>query len=375
MIYFDNASSSKPSLKCLNVFEEESLKSFANPSSIHKLAMINGSNISRIKQNILHQVGLDDKYDIVFTSGATESNNLAILGYCRKNKNRGNQIITTNIEHESVLNPFLQLEKEGFIVKYLHVDENGEISLDELNQLMTKQTILVSIMASNNEVGSVLNISGASKIIKEYPKCVLHSDCVQAFGKIPLELSSLDMITITAHKIHGIKGIGALILKKKLLIEPIVYGGNQQNGLRSGTLDYPSIASFNETINEAIINLKKDNLYVDSLHKYMVTKLKELDEVSINTPDYNYNPYIVCFSLKTKKASVVVEALSNEGIYVNSVSACNSKKEDPSYVLLAMNKEFQIAKNPIRVSFSSENSIEEIDYFNDKLKTILNTIR
>lgn len=375
MIYFDNASSSKPSLKCLNVYQEESLKSFANPSSIHKLAMVNSSNILRIKQNILKQVGLDDKYDIIFTSGATESNNLAILGYCRKNKNRGNQIITTNIEHESVLNPFLQLEKEGFIVKYLHVDENGEVSLDELNKMMTKQTILVSIMASNNEVGSVFNILGASKIIKEYPKCVFHSDCVQAFGKIPLELLSLDMFTITGHKIHGIKGIGALILKKKILIEPIIYGGNQQKGIRSGTLDYPSIASFNETINEAISNLRNDNLYVDNLHKHMVIKLKEIDEVSINTPEHNYNPYIVCFSLKTKKASVVVEALSNEGIYVNSVSACNSKREDPSYVLLAMNKEYQISKNPIRVSFSSDNSIEEIDFFIDKLKTILNTIR
>jgi cysteine desulfurase len=375
MIYFDNASSSKPSLKCLDVFKEESIKSFANPSSIHKLAMINSSNISRIKDNILHKVGLDDKYDVIFTSGATESNNLAILGYCRKNKNRGNQIITTNVEHESVLNPFLELEKEGFVVKYLHVNENGEISLDELKSLISKQTILVSIMASNNEVGSVLDIVGASKIIKDYPKCVFHSDCVQAFGKIPLQLSSLDMITITGHKIHGIKGIGALILKKKLLIEPIIYGGNQQSGVRSGTLDYPSIASFNETINEAINNLQKADIYVLNLHNHMIEELKKIEEIAINTPLENFNPYIVCFSLKTKKASVVVEALSNEGIYVNSVSACNSKREDSSYVLLAMNKDYQIAKNPIRVSFSEENTIEEIDIFIEKLKAILNTIR
>lgn len=374
MIYFDNASSTKPSQKCLDVFNEISSNSYANPNSIHKLGMKNYTEINRAKLKIIRDIGLDNNYDIIFNSGATESNNLAILGYCRRNKNRGNHVITSSIEHESVLNVFKQLEKEGFSVTYLKVDSSGNIDLDELKNSISKNTILVSVMASNNEVGTVLDVNGITSIVKEFPKCVFHSDCAQAFGKIKLNYKNFDMFTISAHKIYGLKGIGALIKKKTINLDPIIYGGGQENGLRSGTMDYPAICSFQTAIHMVFedldVNFKKVKLVSDYLKK----ELNLMEEIKLNT-DEKLNPYIVSFSLLKKKASVVVEALSNKEIYVSSVSACNSRKEEPSYVLLALGESETASHNSIRVSLGKSNTLEEAKEFVIELKNILNIIR
>ena len=237
MIYFDNASSTRPNKEALDLFVKASMDDFSNPNSIHRLGMKNYNEINRIKDKMLKSLKLDSTYEIIFTSGATESNNLAIRGYCLKNKNRGNKIITTNIEHKSVLNVFKYLETQGFNVVYLSCKEDGTLDLDELKNEIDKNTILVSIMGVNNEVGTILDIPSVSKIVKNFPKCVLHSDCAQTCGKANFDYKNCDMITISAHKIYGIKGIGLLVKKKKIALEPIVYGGNQENGLRSGTMD------------------------------------------------------------------------------------------------------------------------------------------
>ncbi len=374
MIYFDNASSTKPIKECLDTFYNESLNNYFNPSSIHEGAMHLSANINRIKANFLKCLKLDDKYEVIFTSGASESNNLAIIGYALKNRNRGNKLITSKVEHESVLNVFRYLETLGFLVTYLDVNKEGKIDLETFKKTIDKDTILVSLMPVNNEVGFILNIKEISEIIKMYPKCVLHCDAAQTLGKERFDYQLADLITISAHKIYGIKGIGALIKKKKISLMPLIHGGGQENGLRSGTLDYPAIASFNVSLNYITVNF--ENFYKKTLvlQDYLLKELSKIDEIVINTSK-NSSPYIVNFSFKTKKASVIVEALSNRGIYCSSVSACNSKKEESSYVLKAIGRSEKEAHNSLRISLSKDNTIEECEEFIKILKELIVTIR
>ena len=374
MIYFDNASSTKPIKECLDTFYNESLNNYFNPSSIHEGAMHLSANINRIKANFLKCLKLDDKYEVIFTSGASESNNLAIIGYALKNRNRGNKLITSKVEHESVLNVFHYLETLGFLVTYLDVNKEGKIDLETFKKTIDKDTILVSLMPVNNEVGFILNIKEISEIIKMYPKCVLHCDAAQTLGKERFDYQLADLITISAHKIYGIKGIGALIKKKKISLMPLIHGGGQENGLRSGTLDYPAIASFNVSLNYITTNF--ENFYKKTLvlQDYLLKELSKIDEIVINTSK-NSSPYIVNFSFKTKKASVIVEALSNRGIYCSSVSACNSKKEESSYVLKAIGRSEKEAHNSLRISLSKDNTFEECEEFIKVLKELIAIVR
>ena len=370
MIYFDNAASTKPSKNVLDVYFKCSLEHYENPNSIHKNGMKNNAEINRIRQNILNKLSLDSQYEVIFTSGATESNNLAILGYCRRNKNRGKKLITTKVEHESVLNVFKELESEGFQVTYLDVNNEGNIDLEQFQNAFTSDTILVSAMVINNEVGFKINVDEIAPLIHKNPKCVLHIDAAQTLFKTNFDYSFADLITISGHKIHGLKGVGALIKKKKVNLEPIVYGGGQENNLRSGTLDYPGIVAFNEAINEGKSNFKKDLTHVTTLRNYLIDELSKIDEVTLHLYD-EASPYILNFSLKTKKGSVIVEALSNHDILLSSVSACNSKKEPMSYVLLALGKNIDEAKNAIRLSISNDNTIDECQQFIKIFKQII----
>lgn len=374
MIYFDNASTTIPSKEVLEEFTYFSNNFYANANSVHSLGMKSESMVARIKENILKELKLNSSYDIIFTSGATESNNLAIRGYVLKYLSRGRQIITTKIEHESVLNVFKDLENKGFIVKYLDVTDDGKINLNELKKLMNTETILVSIMGVNNEVGNIFNLEEVKNLISIYPKCKFHSDLVQAVGKSNINFSLLDMFTLSGHKIHGLKGIGVLVKKKSIDLEPIIYGGEQQNNYRSGTLDLPNIAAFNVALKIALKNYAIHKNKIKEIHDYLINSLKNNDEIEINSR-INWCPYIVSFSLKSKKASVVIEALSNEGIYVNGVSACNSKKLAPSYVLQAFKKDLNISENSIRISLSNENSLLEAEVFINTLNKVLKEIK
>ena len=375
MIYFDNASSTRPTDECLEAFLNASKDNFYNPSSIHAPAMKLFNDITRIKENFLKQLKLDNSYEVIFTSGASESNNLAIIGYALKNRGRGNKLITTKIEHESVLEVFKYLETQGFEVTYLNINEKGKIDLKEFKNAIDNKTILVSIMGVNNEVGNVLNIKEIKEVIKNYPKCVLHSDLAQTLGKEKFDYSLVDMFTISAHKIYGIKGIGALVKKKKIMLTPVIYGGGQENGLRSGTYDYPAIASFNVSLSYITKNFDTFYKKTKDLQAFLINNLKNIDEISINNFENNSSPYIVNFSLKSKKASLIVEALSNQEIYVSSVSACNSKKDGASYVLEAIGKSTREASNSIRISLGKDNTLEECKIFIDTLKEILTNVR
>lgn len=375
MIYFDNASTTKALDSVLDVFLKESTNNYANPSSINSFSMHLDIELTRIKKDILKLFKLkDSEYEVIFTSGATESNNLAIKGYAKHYKNRGKHLISSKIEHESVLNVLKELEDVGYEVTYLDVDKNGEISTSQLKNSIRNDTILVCLMASNNEVGSALNYKEVKDIVEKYPKCSFYSDVAQAIGKIDLDYTKLDMFGFSFHKIHGLKGSGLLIKKKRIALNPIIFGGNQQNGIRSGTIDFPSIKANFVALKDALENIKSNYNHVHELNNYLRNELSHIDEVVLNTEEIQ-NPFILSISLKTKNSSVVVEALSSKEIYVNSVSACNSKKDEPSHVLLAMGKDENTSRNVIRISYCNENTIDECKVFIKELNDILKSIR
>jgi len=370
-IYLDNAATTKPDDKVVALFVESINENFANPNSIHALGVKNAKNVQIAKESILNSFKLK-KHNVIFTSSSTEANNLAIKGYCLNYQNRGKHIITTNIEHPSVLECFYQLrDKFGFEVTVLDVNDEGVVLPTQVEQAMRKDTILVSVIALNNEIGSINPIKEIAEVVHKYPKANLHVDTTQAIGKIDLDYSCIDMFVVSAHKIHGLKGSGALIYKNTLSFLPLLSGGGQEYGYRSSTISVEHARSLALAIKNAI---NEDNKPIYALRDKLVESLSIIDGIELNSTS-KCSPYIVNFSLKDKKASVIVEDLSNKGIYVSSVSACNSKKEASSYVVKAIGKSDKLAHNTIRVSFSKDNSLEEVETFVNELKKSLESIR
>lgn len=376
MIYFDNASTTRVDSHILDEYNKAVECFFANPNSIHHFGMQVNNLLDKERNNILNSLNLSkNDYEIIFTSSATESNNLAIKGYCLKNMSRGKHIITTKIEHDSVLECFNFLKNNyGFRVDYLNILPDGKVDINQLQNLIDDQTILISIMPVNNEVGLVLNIDECKRIVKNYPKCVFHIDCAQTLGKIKFNYNLGDMITLSSHKIHGLKSIACLIKKKSISLQEIICGGGQEKGFRSGTQDYPLIHSFSVAISQNLTNFEKNLAKVQLIFKFLNDELSKNDEIIMHTCP-NQCPYILNFSLKNKKASVVVEALSNKNIYVSSVSACSSRSEKPSHVLLALNKSLKEASNSIRISFSYDNTLDEAKIFVRELTNIFSIVR
>ncbi len=378
MIYFDNAGSTIVDNDVLNLFVEDTNKFIANPSALHGLGMKENYDIINFKRELLTSLKLSPStHDVIFTSGATEANNLAILGFARKNKNKGKHLITSKIEHPSVLNVFKELEKEGFSVTYLDVKENGTIDINEFKKALNEETILVSTMYINNECGCILNIEEIRAAIKESgnKKVVLHSDLASSFGKYRIDFNLFDLFTISAYKLHGIKGIGALIKRKNVELESLVYGGGQEDNLRSGTLSYSLIHSAVYAFIKGNKDVENKSKYIQELHDYALSKLNEIEGIKIHNNFNRKTPYIINFSTLNKEASIVVEALSNKEIYVSSKSSCSSKLKTISYVIYEVTKNEEEALNSIRISFSKYNKIEEIDEFINALKEILASIK
>lgn len=374
IIYLDNASTSKVNSEVLDSFNQISLKYFANASSIHRLGQESNRLLEKSREQILSLLNLNH-HEVIFTSGATEANNLAIKGYALANRNRGNHLITSATEHPSVLNTFKQLEKYGFEITILPVNEKGVIEVNSLREAVNEQTILVSIMSVNNEIGAVNPIKEIGEYLKKYPKIAFHVDMTQAIGKIDIPLENVDMFSFAGHKIHGLLGSGALVKEKKIVLEPQNSGGGQENNLRSGTNTVALSASLAKALRLAIVNRETNYQKVSELRDYLVSYLKDNeDKYVLNSLDKN-NPYIVNFSLKNRKASVVVEALSNRNIMVSSLSACHSKNEDYSYVVYALKHDMCLAHNTIRVSFSYDNTLDDVKDFIKALKEIIKEIK
>lgn len=370
MIYFDNAATTRPSLAVLECFEKENEQCFANPSSRHAYGREAYRKLENARLSILKSLSLSNDYRVLFTSGASESNNLAIKGIAKEYLRRGKRIITTQVEHPSVLEAFRSLEKEGFEVIYLPTKEDGTMDPETLKENMNKETILVSIIATNNETGSNNDILALSKIVHSFPKAFFHVDVTQAIGKRNLPYSSIDLFSFSGHKIHGLKGTGALILKKNITLLRQIDGGDQEYFFRAGTDNLPGDEALAVALEEATKNLKDNIAHAKEISSFLREGLEKNDEILMNSP-LGGSPFILNFSLKRKKASVVTEALSHEGIYVSSVSACNSKGEPISYVLEAMGFSKERAMNSIRLSFSRGNTLEEAKTFLNTLQNIL----
>ena len=374
VIYLDNAATSKVHPEVLDSYNQITLKYFANPSSIHFLGQESHRLLEKSREQILNLFKLTH-HEVIFTSGATEANNLAIKGYAFANKGRGNHIITSATEHPSVLNTVKQLENYGFEVTILPVNKQGIVEVNSLKEAIKDNTILVSIMSVNNETGAINPIKEIGELLKSYPKIAFHVDMTQAIGKAGIPLDNIDMFSFAGHKIHGLLGSGALIKEKKIILEPLNTGGGQENNLRSGTNTVALSASLAKALRLAIKGQQENYQKVSNLRDYLLSYLKDNPDIySINSYSLD-NPYILNFSLINHKASVVVEALSNKGIMVSSLSACHSKYEDYSYVVYAMNQDMKLAHNTIRVSFSYENSVDDVNSLIRGLKQIMKEIK
>lgn len=373
-IYFDNAATTFPSEEVVLLYNNIEKGVFGNPNSIHHLGIEANSYLNKARESILDSFHTKN-HRVIFTASSTEANNLAIKGYCLAYKNRGNHIITTNVEHPSVLECFKQLEKEfDFKVTVLEVDNTGKIDVKNLEKAMTSSTILVSTMAVNNEVGSINNIKDIVSIVRKFPKASLHVDTTQAIGKIELPYQDIDMFVCSSHKIHGLKGSGCLIAKKSISFMPLISGGGQEDNFRSGTQSVALACTLAKAIKSTLSNVALKSKNIASINAYIRDGLSHIDGVVINSGK-DASPYILNFSLLKKKASVVVEALSNKGIYVSSVSSCHSKKEEASYVVEAMYHDSLRASNTLRLSFDEANTLEEAKEFVSTLKSILESIK
>lgn len=371
VIYLDHAATTSPIKEVVSIYNEALTTSFYNPASAHQAGTIVNRELENARSDILRSFGLSS-YNLIFTSGASESNNLALKGYAHRYLRRGRHIITSSFEHPSVTNPLKALENEGFEVTYLKGND-GYISLEELEKAIRPDTILVSIMAVNNEVGFIQDIKGISKIVHSHG-IKLHIDAVQAVGKIVTPYSDADLITVSMHKIGGLKSSGLLLYKKGIELTSLIDGGGQENNIRSGTNDVPMALADAFAIKYALSHQKES-------YEYCLELVKPLYEyLSIHSDLYEINstidnPFIVNFSFKNKKASVFVEALSSLGIMVASKSACSSRLDKGSVTLLAIGKNSQLANNAIRLSFSSSNNKEDIETFINTLDKLVKELR
>jgi cysteine desulfurase len=360
MIYFDNSATTRPYKEVLDSFMKVSVDYFGNPSSLHSF----GGQAEKLLSQAREQVAklLKTKHsEIFFTSGGTESNNLAIKGSAFQNRNRGRHIITTKIEHPSVRDATAQLEREGFKITYLPVDKNGRVSVEAVEQAIRKDTILISIMHVNNEVGSIQPIEEIGALLKDYPTILFHVDAVQGIGKVPLSLSGsrIDLCSLSAHKFHGLKGTGVLYIRDGVKLTPLFSGGNQERNLRSGTENVAGFVSMAKALRMTMLKYDAGVQTMKNIKELLRSELSKIGPITINTPDEYSAPHILNFSLTGIKSETFIHALEQRDIFVSTTSACSSKKKVPSQTLLAMGVSDELTERAIRLSLSFENTEQE----------------
>ncbi len=369
--YLDNSATTRVSEAAAKKALELMTENFGNPSSLYSFGMRAEDELNKARSVIAKALSVSEE-EIFFTSGGTEGNNLAVLGAVQALRRRGNKIVTTAVEHSSVYETASYLEGQGFEVVRIRPDKSGNFAPEDFRNAIDEKTILVSVMAVNNEIGTVLPVEKLRKYIEfKGSPAILHSDCVQAFGKIPLRLRKLgvDIATISGHKIHAPKGVGAVYIRKGLRIKPIHFGGEQEKKLRPGTEAMPLIAAFGTAAGE--LDIPKSYTKAKELKAYLLQKLSELDGVVINSPE-NAVPYILNFSPVGIRSETMLHFLAQREIYVSSGSACAKGK--PSHVLEAMSLDRGVADSAIRVSFCSDNTTEDIDALVSALRDGMNTL-
>jgi cysteine desulfurase len=376
MIYLDYTSTTPVNDEVLQSYIQTNKNYWANPSSLHEFGVLSDNLLNIARKQMCELIDAKE-YQVIFTGCATEANNLAIKGICDKHKLRGKHIITTVTEHPSVYHTFELLEKAGYEVTYLKVNNQGIINLTDLQKAIRKDTILVSMMYVNNEIGSINPIAEVGKILKQYHKIAFHVDIVQAIGKIPVKLNemNIDMAAISAHKIYGLKGSGALFVREGIELEPQQTGGSQEFNLRAGTVDVPSAVALAKAMRLIITNLESNYHYVKKLNHQLRSVLVKYPQIKINSPSDNVSPFIINCSLRGIKGETFVHAFEKYGIYFSTKSACSSKVMEPSRVLKAIGLDDELAINEIRISLSHLTTQEEIKLFSKYLAQVIKDLR
>ena len=391
--YLDNAATTRVSEKVFEKMSEVYLKDFGNPSSMHRVGM-NAENYIKTARNEISSVLKCDSGELVFTSGGTESNNMALVGAALANSRTGKHIITTRMEHASVYNPVLFLEERGFEVSFCEVDKRGHVDIENLLSLMRDDTILVSVMFVNNEIGSVNDIALISRAIKEKaPNVIFHVDAIQAFGKIKIVPKNLgiDLLSVSGHKIHGPKGSGFLYIRKGIKVKPIINGGGQEKGMRSGTENVPAIAGLGVAASDMYKDLEKNREHLFTLKERLIRGLLEIPGTYVHTignaKDVEESgedltkiisetaPHIVSCGFEGVRSEVLLHALEERGVYVSSGSACSSNHPAISGTLKAIGTDRKYLDSTIRFSFSVYTKEEEIDEALKALNELLPKLR
>lgn len=371
MIYLDYAATTPVNEEVLNTFCKVTKDYIGNPNSLHKLGLKSKEIIEAATKQIANLLHVKES-EIIYTSGASESNNTAIKGICLKYKNRGKHIITTKLEHSSVTAPLSYLQAQGYEVDFVKLDEYGRVDLDNLRSLIRDDTILVSIASVNSEVGVIQPIEEIAKILKDYPKLYFHSDITQALGKININLQDVDLASFSAQKIYGIKGIGCLIKKESIKIEPLIHGGKSTTIYRSGTPAVSLIVSLAKAI-RLIEEKKKENYtYLLELNTYLKERLATINDIHINSNKY-CSPYILNFSIPFLKSETMLHALEQDDIFISTQTACSTGSK--SIAVYEITKQEKYANSTIRVSMSHLTTKEELDIFIKKLTENIERLR
>ena len=372
--YLDNSATTRCSKAAADMVYKLLTEDYGNPSSLHMKGVEAENYINDAKKKIAKTLRVQDK-EILFTSGGTESNNTAIIGAAMANKRAGRHIITSSVEHASVLSVMQFLEEQGFEITYLPVNHDGVISVEELKNAVREDTILVSLMHVNNEIGAVMPIEEAGAAIKEKnPAALFHVDAIQSYGKLEIrpKRMNIDMLSVSGHKIHGPKGVGFLYINEKAKIQPQILGGGQQGGMRSGTDNVPGIAGLGVAAGQIYRNLDENVEHMYQLKEHIAKGLSEIEDIRINgMPLREGAPQILSISVMGVRSEVLLHSLEDKGIYISAGSACSSHKRKPSATLSAMGMSNAQIENTVRISFSEENTFEEVDYCLEVLNEVL----
>ncbi len=379
-VYLDNAASTRVSKPVIELMNKAMAEDYANPSAKHLKGMEAEKYLKEAAAKIAKTMKVSEK-EIVFTSGGTESNNMALIGAAMARQRYGKHIISTTIEHSAVHQVLVHLADLGFEYSILKVDEKGQISLEELKSLLRADTILVSVMYVNNEIGAVQDIKAIADIVHGYNKDIyMHTDAIQAYGKFKIfpKKEGIDLLSVSAHKLHGPKGSGFLYIDERVNIKPIIYGGGQQRGLRSGTLNIPGIAGLGEAAKEAYEDFDKEVEYICGLRDYLIDEIKKLNDEGIklnSEKGVKFAPHVLSISISGVRAEVLLHAMEERGIYIASGSACSSNHPGLSGTLKGIGLKEEFLSSTVRVSFSKYNNKEELDFFLANLKELIPQLR
>ena len=371
MIFFDNSSTTSVRPEVRTVYSQLLETTYGNADSLHKLGREAHSLLEKSRANIASLCHVLPS-EIIFTGCASESNSLAIIGYALANQSRGKHILTSNVEHPSVTNSMEWLKNFGFEIEYLPINTKGIITPEIVKEHMRKDTILVSTMHVNNEMGAINPIAEIEKVVHSNPTCVYHVDCVQSFTKIDIPFEKLDMATISAHKIHGLKGSAFLMKKHNINLMPIIQGGQQEQGLRGGTENSPANIVLAKTVRLAFEEKDKTYKKILDMNTYLRSELDKIEGAHINSPK-DAIPYILNISFDQITSEVLLNALDQKGVCVSAKSTCSSHSKNSSATLLAMGYDEKIATHMIRLSFGKDNTMEEAKQFIKIVKEIIDT--